>query len=125
MSRKGARQLVFVCASIFNNELFTKIIPADSQKEAIDFFAKQYGHSPKDVLGPFLKKKTQIIETTRVLKFTSQTRKAIYNDWIVTAFTLIDPPDQAYLVFNRRVDDKKMPLPKGTVTALISDLRFI
>jgi hypothetical protein len=125
MSRKGARQLVFVCASIVDNELITKIIPATSQSEAAELYSKEYGHSPKDILGPFIKKKTQVIEVTRVLKFTSQTKKAIYGDWIVTAFILTDPPDQAYLVFNKRVDDKKAPSPKGTITAPISDLRFL
>jgi hypothetical protein len=38
---------------------------------------------------------------------------------------LTDPPDQAYLVFKKRVDGKKATAPQGTITAPISDLRFI
>ena len=125
MGRKGARQLVFVCAGIINGELITKIIPAVSQSEASEVFTKQFLYAPQDILGPFLKKKTQVIETTRILKFSNQTKKAIYGDWMVNAFMLTDPADWAFLVFIKRADDKKMPFPKGTITVPIADLRFI
>jgi len=77
------------------------------------------------VLGPFFKKRAQVLENTRSLKFTNQNKKAIYNEWYVNAFMLKEPENQAYLVFIRRVDDKKLPPPKGTITVPISDLRFI
>jgi hypothetical protein len=126
MSRKGPRQLVFVCASISSaGELVTKIIPANSPDEATKLFTEQFSHAPKEVLGPFFKKRTQVIENTRVLKFTNQTKKAIYNDWIVNAFILTEPANQAYLVFLKRADDKKLPTPKGTITVPVSDLRFL
>lgn len=124
MSRKGSRQLVFVCAGIVDTELITKIIPANSPDEAAKLFTDQFSCAPKDVLGPFYKKRAQVIETTRVLKFSNQTRKAIYNDWMVNAFMLVEPENQAYLVFIKRIDDKKIPIPKGTITVPISDLRF-
>ena len=126
MSRKGPRQLVFVCASIASNgDLITKVIPAASPAEATQLFTDQFQHAPKDVLGPFFKKRAQVIEITRELKFTNQNKKAIYNDWLVNAFMLKEPENQAYLVFIKRVDDKKQPVPKGTITVPISDLRFI
>lgn len=126
MTRKGPRQLVFVCASIASNgDLITKIIPAASPVEATQMFTDQFSIAPKEVLGPFFKKRAQVLETTRELKFTNQNRKAIYNDWVVTAFMLREPADQAYLVFIKRVDDKKLPTPKGTITVPVSDLRFI
>jgi hypothetical protein len=124
MSRKGARQLVFVCANIIDGELITKIIPAATTLEAKELFAKQYSVEPKEILGPFFKKKAQIIENTRVLKFSNQTKKAIYGDWEVNAFLLIEPADSAFLVFNKRVDGKKVPFPKGTITAPVTELRF-
>lgn len=81
--------------------------------------------TPKEILGPFYKKRAQVIENTRSLKFSNQTKKAVYNDWMVNAFLLKEPENQAYLVFIKRVDDKKLPIPKGTITVPISDLRFI
>lgn len=124
--RKGTRQTVFVCATITdNNELLTQIIATESPKEAADIFLKQTSFPVKEVLGPFYKKKTQVIENTRVLKFSNQTRKAIYNDWLVDAFLLQEPENQAYLVFIKRVDDKKLPSPKGTITVPITELRFM
>jgi len=126
MSRKGPRQIVFVCASITNcGDLITKIVSADTQAEATKIFTDQFTVAPKEVLGPFFKKRAQVLEITRSLKFTNQTRKAIYDDWVVNAFILKEPENQAYLVFIKRVDDKKLPTPKGTITVPISDLRFI
>lgn len=121
----SVRQIVFVCASAADGELNVKMIPASSPSEATELFFKQFGHNPTEVLGPFYKKRTQVIEETRVLIFTNQTKKAVYNDWVVNAFILKEPENQAYLVFIRKVDGKKAPLPKGTITAPISDLRFI
>jgi hypothetical protein len=123
--RRGARQTVFVCVAISdNNELITHIIAAEDPKAASELFLQQTSHQPKEVLGPFFKKRAQVIENTRVLKFTTQQKRATYMGWIVDAFMLQEPENQAYLVFIRRVDDKKLPPPKGTITVPISDLRF-
>jgi hypothetical protein len=125
MNRKGPRPIVFVCASISNaGELVTSIISATTPAKATKIFSDQFSLEPKEVLGPFFKKRAQVIENTRTLKFTNQNRKAIYNDWEVNAFMLKEPENQAYLVFIKRVDNKKMPVPKGTITVPITDLRF-
>lgn len=126
MSRKGARPIVFVCACVSSvGDLITKVIPANSPDEASKLFFEQYNVTPKEVMGPFYKKRAQVIENTRVLKFSNQTKKAIYSDWYVNAFLLKEPENQAYLVFIKRVDDKKVPSPKGTITVPVSELRFI
>ena len=124
--RRGARQTVFVCAGISsNNELMTRVIAAETPKEATDLFIEQVVIQPKEVLGPFYKKKTQVIESSRILKFSNQTKKAHYNNWLVDAFLLQEPENQAYLVFIKRIDDKNLPSPKGTITVPVSDLRFL
>jgi hypothetical protein len=123
--RKGRRQLVFICGDIIDGEMIMKAIPATSQAEAIQFFTDTHKQAPRQVLGGYYPQRTQVLETTRVLKFSNQTKKAIYNDWVVNAFLLVEPVDQAYLVFLKRVDDKKIPNPKGTITVPISDLRFL
>lgn len=124
--RKKLRQVVFVCSSISQSgELINKIIEANSVSEASLIFFEQYSLKAKEILGPFYRKKTQILENTRTLKFSNQSRKAIYNDWIVNALFLKEPENYAYLVFIKRVDNKKMSPPKGTITVPISDLRFL
>lgn len=126
MSRKGARPTVFVCAALGSGgELLTKVIPATSPTEASNVFVETFRVQPKEVMGPFFKKRAQVLENTRILKFTNQTKKAVYDDWVVNAFLLKEPENQAYLVFIKRVDDKKVPAPKGTITVPVSDLRFI
>lgn len=126
MSKRLARPIYFVCASASKQgDLIIKTIASSSPKEAMDIFEKEFSVPPQEVLGPFYKKRTQILETTRTLKFTNQNKKAIYNGWIVNAFMLKEPADQAFLIFVKREDGKKIPLPTGTITAPISDLRFI
>lgn len=127
MSRQGTRQIVFVCSGVSTaGELISKIIPTDSANEASALFLKQHAVDAQVILGPFYKKRTRILESSRVLKFSKdKVKKAIYNDWVVNAFALIEPADHAYLVFIKRADDKKIPAPKGTITAPISDLRFL
>lgn len=125
MSRRGSRPIFYVCATVKEGELITKLIQATSPGEAASFFEKEYSIKPKEVMGPFHKKKTQILETTRNLKFSSETKRAIYHDWEVNAMLLKEPEDHAYLVFIKRVDDKKQPAPKGTVVVPVFDLRFI
>lgn len=126
MSRRHAREIVFVCSGISNNgELVSQIIPGQTPQEASASFLELNKLDAKTVLGPFYKKKTQILETTRSLQFASSIfKKAEYNGWLVNAFMLVEPANQAYLIFLKRVDDKKITIPKGTIIAPISDLRF-
>jgi hypothetical protein len=123
---RRSRPLYFVCAAVSGQgDLIVKTIPAISPKEAMDIFGKEFALAPQEVLGPFYKKRTQILESTRTLKFSNQSKKALYNGWIVNAFMLKEPTDQAFLIFIKREDGKKLPLPKGTITAPIADLRFV
>lgn len=125
MSRKGLRQTIFICAGIIEEQLITMIVAATSQDEAAKIYQDKYIQQPKEILGPFYKKRTQVLENTRTLKFSNQTQKAIYNEWLVNAFLLKEPEKQAYLVFIHRQDGKKSNPPKGTVVVPISDLKFI
>lgn len=126
MVRKGPRQTYFVCASISpDGDLIAETLVGASPSEASQKFSEKYSHSPQTILGPFFKKRAQVLENTRTLQLTNQAKKAIYNDWLVTAFILKEPENQAYLVFIKRVDEKKLPTPKGIITVPISDLRFI
>lgn len=126
MTRKGPRQTYFVCIGMNAGEDFvSRVIAAINQQDAAKEFKEKAGFDAREILGPFFKKRARVLENTRELKFTNQTKKAIYNDWVVNAFILKEPENQAYLVFIKRVDDKKLPSPKGTITVPISDLRFI
>jgi hypothetical protein len=126
MSRRQIREIFFVCSSISSaGELISQIIPGKTPAEASALFLDQNQVSAQKVLGPFYKKKTQILETTRSLQFASpKFKKAEYNGWLVNAFMLVEPVDQAYLIFLKRIDNKKIPIPKGTIIAPIFDLRF-
>ena len=124
MNKKGPREVVFVCAAIKNGELISKTITASCQNDALKFFNTEFQVNAEQVYGPFHKKRSQVIEKTRELKFANETRKAIYNEWYVNAYILKEPENQAFLVFTKRTDGKKMPSPKGTITVPISELRY-
>jgi len=125
MNRKGARQIVFVCVALSpQNELVMKTVAAPTPHEASALFAEQYHFPAKEVAGPFYKKRAQVIEATRTLRFSEQIKRAEYNGWMVDAMLLKEPENRAYLLFIKRLDNKKQPAPKGTVIVPISDLRF-
>lgn len=124
MNKKGARQTVFVCISINEGKLLSKIIPSDSVENASSLFFEQEKIKPQEILGPFYKKRTKILETTRVVKFGNISKKAIYDNWMVNALYLKEPENHAFLIFLKRIDDKKVPAPTGTVIVPIADLRI-
>jgi hypothetical protein len=100
-------------------------VEAGTPADASDNFIKEFTVKPDEILGPFFKKKPPLVESTANLIFTNQTKNAVYNDWLVTAFLLKEPAETAFLVFLKRLDGKKVPLPTGTITVPIHDLRFI
>ena len=122
---KFTKKTIFVCSSIIDNILISEEIVSASVKEAEDIFTSKYNMKPKVIFGPYNKKRIDAVEVTKVLKFSNQTKKAIYKSWFVTAFLLVEPENQAYLVFGKQIDDKIVQTPKGTVTVPISELRFI
>ena len=120
------RPIYFVCAAVNEDgDLICKTIQATGVGDAIEAFKKEFSIAPQQSFGPFYKKRTQIMEKTRELKFGNQCKKADYNGWLVNAFFLEMPVDQAYLVFLKRMDGKKLPTPKGTITVPISELRIL
>jgi len=126
MSKKG-RQIFYVCIGSGDDvgEFVAKTIAAETPAEASSLFKEETLLDPREVLGPFYKKRTQVLETTRTLKFTKQVNRAIYDNWVVNAFMLEEPENQAYLVFIGRTDGKKIPFPKGTITVPVSELRLV
>lgn len=126
MNKKGARQIYYVCIGMDDDasQFLSKIIAADNPTDASSLYKEETNLEAKEVLGPFYKKRARVLENTRALKFTNQTCKAIYNEWVVNAFFLQEPENQAYLVFLKRTDGKKIPLPKGTIVVPISELRI-
>lgn len=126
MSRRHSRPIYFVCcASSPDGDLIAKTIQATALSDAIEAFKKEFSLAPQQSFGPFYKKRTQILEKTRELKFTNECKKAEYNGWMVNAFFLKMPEDQAYLVFVKRMDGKKLPIPKGAITVPVSELRIL
>lgn len=126
MARREARPIIFVCAVISHEgELVIDSIVASKQEEAISIFKEKYCIAPSSILGPFYRKKTQVINNTTSMKFTNTIKKAEYNGWLVNAIFLSDPENQAYLVFIKRIDNKKITPPQGTVIVPILNLRII
>lgn len=124
------RSVVFVC-SVYVTEtckLLSKIITAESHSAAMELFELEHGIIPQEILGPF-KKVNPLSDDKKevsVVKFTSdKPRRAIYENWLVNAFLLLEPANTAYLIFLNRTDNKKVPYPKGTFLVSTYNLRFI
>jgi hypothetical protein len=124
--KKRTRPIFFVCAGLNDtNELKTKAIQAASVEEAVNLFNTQFGFKPKDVLGPFHKKQTKVLANTIAIKMSARWENAEYNGWNVKANILKEPPNQAFLLFNSRIDGQIAQKPQGTIIVPIQDLRLL
>lgn len=121
------KQIFFVCSSILDGNLISKIVSAQSEDEAFSLFNNSENVKPQIILGPFYKKRVKPIDNIQMLKFSTdnKVRKGIYDDWIVNVFNLLEPANHAYLVFIKRVDDKKVSSPKGIIVIPLSKVRFL
>lgn len=125
MSKKSTRQVVFVCSSISSDGyLLSKIIAASSSDKAASLFLEQENVIAKEILGPFYKKRVRVESNTQKIRFSNESKRALFDNWLVNAMLLKEPDNHAYLIFIKRIDDKKMPAPKGSIVVPISDLRF-
>ncbi len=114
MNRKS-RQVVFVCCGLVSGVIVSNTIEAETLEEAQKKFEKENKVKAEGCHGPFYVKKIPIKEECNNVQFLGESRKAIYNNWYVTALLTSEPPNCAYLLFDRRVDGKKMPRPNGTI----------
>lgn len=119
-----SRKIFYVCGGVVEGVLVSQTIEASSPEEASIIFQREKQILPQNVQGPFYQKKEKIrIVPTEEVTFTSQSIKAIFGDWYVTALLTKSPENCAYLLFDRRVDGKKLPKPKGTYIVKLDNLR--
>jgi hypothetical protein len=128
MTKRGPRPVVFVCVAVNPDKPEDPIsipVQAVSQAEAAILFLEKTKLKARNIHGPYLPKRAQVMKNTRTLKFTNEQKRAIYDGWEVNAMFLKEPENHAYLLLLRRVDGKKQQQPKGTIIVPVSDLRFI
>lgn len=126
MVKSHRQQIVFVCNAIQNNyDLISEIVSASSSEEAGKNFEEKFKIKPKNILGPFLKKRVKPLDIKAPIKFSGKPKQAIYDGWLVNAFTLSEPENNAFLIFIKQVDNLSKQMPKGTVIVPINNLRFI
>jgi hypothetical protein len=114
--RRKARTVIYVCSAIKENVLLSKMIESLTVEDSCILFEKEYGIKPQIMYGPFYKKKTGILDKNFDIKFKiGQNKQGIYNGWHVTAMPLMSPPDSVYLLYNKRVDGKKIQKPGAMV----------
>src|ERR1019366_4072608 len=109
-----------ICSSIKNNNLISKQIEAKTVEAASEIFAKENNINPESIFGPFYRKKTDNLQKNSEIKFraTAENIQGIYDNWNITAMPLITPKDCVYVMFNSRIDNKKMSKPKSTILKL-------
>lgn len=123
MGKKGPRQTVYVCSALSENKIISKLLEADNSEEAMKSFELENGVKAQIIHGPFFMKRAGVLDNTREIKFTGSSKRGIYKEWIVNALLLKEPENNAYLLFDKRVDGKKMPKPTGTFVVHVDELR--
>lgn len=126
MSRRGPRPVVFICGAIHPEKMKieSKQIQASSQEEAISLFFEMTGLKVEVIHGPLRPKRKQVLENTRELVFANEQKRTVYNGCEVNAIFLKKPENCALVIFLKRVDGQKTPLPKGNMVVPLSELTF-
>ena len=122
MSRKP-KEIIFVCSAVIDNILISKSIIALSKDESISLFKDEFNHIPDNVDGPFYRKKPEKLKSITDIEFSDKRFKAIYKDWIVIACVLKKPVNRAFLLFDKRIDNKKCSKPHGTFIIELNELK--
>lgn len=117
------RSMFFVCSAIRDQELISQTIKAMTQKESDKLFEKQFGILPQISIGPFYR--ARIRPDIQKIVFTGQSRVAIYDDWVVNALLVKEPENCAFLLFERRVDGKKITSKPSDTIVKLDELREI
>jgi hypothetical protein len=122
---RARQNKVFVCSAIINSKIISSIIEASSSEEASAIFSAKNTTNPLDISGPLYQNVCDKKDDYSSIKFSGETKKAIYNDWIVNAMMLNEPANCAYIIFLNRVDCKKMQAPKNITIVKHLDLKFL
>lgn len=118
------KKCYFVCSSISNGLLINKQIESISMREAINTFESLTKLKPQHVEGPYFKKRGWSLKDEKKVTFTQKALKAIYDGWLVKAIVLSDPPNTAFLFFDKRQDGQIIP-PPTTDIVNIGDLQIL
>ncbi len=121
---KQKKQTFFVCSVIKSSQLIVRTIESSSFNDVRKTFENNEGLKPTVISGPFFKKRGFDQECFEDLKFSGISRRAIFEDWEVTAQILLEPENAAYLFFKKRIDGKNIQPPDGHVIVDIQNLRF-
>lgn len=123
--RRKARIIIYVCSAIKENILISKMVEAQTLEGSYVIFETENGIKPQMVLGPFYKKKSNVLEKNTSLRFKfGQNMQGNYNGWLITAMPLLSPPDSAYVLFNKKIDGSRATKPNAMVVKIkdIQDL---
>ena len=118
-----SKNTFFVCSAVSeNSQLLSETLIADGADEAKIYFEKIWGIFPQSISGPFFKKKSNVIKTNTELKFKpGEYKETVYKGWNITAMMLSNPPNSAFVLFNKRVDGQNIKKP-GTTIVRVEEL---
>lgn len=105
------------------NQAVMQEIECDSMVSAIDKFKEINNLEPSKCSGPYFKKRGWDHKSENKITFTKEVRMAIYNEWYVKANILSNPPNTAFIFFNKRIDGKIIKPPPGEIVNL-GDLKL-
>jgi len=127
MARRKKRPLYFVCSSLTEDMQITSVnIEASSKEEASALYKSKIKVYPEIINGPFYLKKVKIQNVNRKdLVFSNITKKAIYKDFLVSAFLLDSPIDHAYLVYIKNLSNNELIKMKSTVIVPIEQITIL
>lgn len=115
------KPVYYILNVIKDGQLISQKIEAQSLDEAMALFEKEYGVRAQVFHGPFAYRRDRSLGTKEII-FSNKSISAIYNNWKVKAILLQSPPDCVFLLFQERIDGKKVSRPQGTFIVKREDL---
>lgn len=114
--RRKERIIIYICSSIKDGNLISSQIETQTIEEALSIFEKENNIKAESIFGPFYRKRTSNLKKNSEIKFKiGKNIQAVYDNWNITAMPLITPENSVYVMFNNRIDNKKITKPNPTV----------
>ena len=113
--KRTAKTVEYVCCGLKSNVCISRAIATNSMESAERIFQEETGVAATSIHGPFFRKRARPLDNQMSVVYVGKSFKGKYGGWHVMAIPLSGPGERVQLFFDRRVDEKKVVKPVGTI----------
>lgn len=110
------KKVFYICAGIKNNKLCFLESQSNSKIDAIYDFKSVFGFEPEQISRSFITRKENRKLNISKIKYSTNSYKAIYNGWNVSAIELAEPKHYVQVFFENKVNGESAEKPQDDIT---------